>query len=467
MSKDVQKLILFLAAILTIGIYMQFNMKKWKWPGIIQYDVAGYYAYLPSIFIHDDLATFDSMSEYGVWAASDINLQRYGLSYQPETGRYCNKYPIGVAVMQLPFFIAVHQYAKINPRVDATGYSTPYHKAIAFGNLIYVLIGLLFLGLLLRNFFPIWLCIVVLMIPFFGPNLYYYAIFETGMSHTYLFFLYAVCLWATMKFFTYPKAIFAITIGLCLGLAAVCRPTDILLAVFPLLWPVSEKYQDRWDFFRKNHKYLLIAFAAFAFPILLQMIYWQYATGKLLFFSYEGEGFLFSDPAIISGLFSYQKGWFVYTPMALLGFIGAIAWSFSSRGPLKDKKSYLIAFFIYYALSFYILFSWWMWHYGGSFGARVFVQSYALMALPLGFLLHRVYIRSRSQIIRYFVGILVSWFIFLNIFQTYQYHRGILHHDRITKDYYWRVFLKLEATEEDRTLLISDEEMHRLLEKRR
>ncbi len=467
MKKDTRKLFLFIVLILTVGIYMQFNMKKWNWPGILIYDVAGYYSYLPSLFIHGDLATFDSMAEYGIFDISHESFENYGLYYQEETGKYSNKYPVGVAVMQLPFFLIAHQYALLDDSSEANGYSLPYRKATAFSTLFYVALGLFLLGRMLKFWFSSRIVLTTLALLFFGTNLYYYTIFEPGMSHPYLFFLYALCLWATMKFYKRPNYLDAVVIGLSIGLATICRPTDILLALFPLLWPVSKEYNSRWSFMKKYWKNYLIALPAFLMPILLQILYWNYATGNLLFFSYEDEGFVFLKPAIIEGLFSFQKGWFIYTPLALVGFIGAALWTFSPQGKLMDKKSYLVPFWAYYIVSAYILFSWWMWFYGGSFGARIFVQSYALMALPLAILLDRVFIGSRKKILQYALGLTLFWFVFLNIFQTYQHHRGILHHDRNTKAYYWRVFLKLESTEEDRKLLMSDEEMYQMLKERR
>ncbi|MFO7610005.1 MAG: hypothetical protein R6X35_12570, partial [Candidatus Krumholzibacteriia bacterium] len=50
----------------------------------------------------------------------------------------------------------------------------------------------------------------------------------------------------------------------------------------------------------------------------------QTSTGQFVFNSYMEEGFFFLKPKFFHGLFSYRKGWLVYSPvmtMAIIGFI--------------------------------------------------------------------------------------------------------------------------------------------------
>ena len=459
--------LLFILAVSGIGLYIQSVIEAWSNHNVYKWDVAGYYAYLPAAFIHEDLDSFTCMMEYGRQHGSFGTVENYGLIYHEQTQRYSNKYPIGVALMQMPFFFIAHGIASLHSAYPADGFSMPYQMGTVFSNFGYVVLGLLLLYSLLCRYVSSWISVLTLILIAFGTNLYYYGIFFTGMSHSYLFFLYALCLWSSMKFHESPSRLFAILIGLSLGLAVVCRPTDVLLALFPLFWPLSVQDESRWTFMKKHAGKYLLALCVFLIPVSLQMLYWQYSTGSLISYSYGNEGFVFSDPAIWRGLFSFQKGWFIYTPLALLGFIGAVYWLWKAGGLWKKSRSYLWAFFIYYGLSFYILFSWWMWFYGGSFGCRVLVQSYAILALPMSLILERIYTSQLKKAWKMLISVVFAWFIFLNVFQSYQYHRGFLHWDRMSRAYYFATFLDLNITEDDRKLLKSHEEMYHDLEKRK
>jgi hypothetical protein len=47
----------------------------------------------------------------------------------------------------------------------------------------------------------------------------------------------------------------------------------------------------------------------------------------------------------------------------------------------KRRSPYALPVTIFVPLNIYIIFSWWCWWYGGGFGQRAFIDSYALMAV--------------------------------------------------------------------------------------
>jgi len=176
------------------------------------------------------------------------------------------------------------------------------------------------------------------------------------------------------------------------------------------------------------------------------MAYWKAVTGYWLYYSYEEEGFNFNDWHILDGLFSYRKGWFIYTPLAMLGFIGLyFVW--------KNKTicSYLVPLTTYFVPVLWFTFSWWMWWYGGGFGSRVMVESLALLAIPIAALTEWVF-RSGKGVRIAFVLILTAG-IALNLFQSWQYNKAIIHWDSMNKAYYWHVFGKTKITDEDVKML--------------
>jgi hypothetical protein len=55
----------------------------------------------------------------------------------------------------------------------------------------------------------------------------------------------------------------------------------------------------------------------------LQLIYWKLTTGRWLYYSYEeGEKVRLFAPYLIPVLFSFKKGWLVYTPLMIFSILG-------------------------------------------------------------------------------------------------------------------------------------------------
>jgi hypothetical protein len=144
------------------------------------------------------------------------------------------------------------------------------------------------------------------------------------------------------------------------------------------------------------------------------------------------EGFFFNSPHISDGLFSYRKGWFVYTPIMVFAVLGLFTMK-------KAAAAYRLPLILTLLVLIYVIFSWWCWWYGGSFGSRVMIDYYGLLALPLAtFFQHTIY---RSCWVKAMVSLLAVFFIFLNFFQMNQYTRSLLHYDSMSKDLYWSIFL--------------------------
>ncbi|MBK6283998.1 MAG: hypothetical protein IPF54_16290 [Draconibacterium sp.] len=53
-----------------------------------------------------------------------------------------------------------------------------------------------------------------------------------------------------------------------------------------------------------------------------QMMYWYSITGHFFVNSYPDEQFFWGNPHFIDGLFSYRKGWLLYTPVMIFALLG-------------------------------------------------------------------------------------------------------------------------------------------------
>jgi TRAP-type C4-dicarboxylate transport system permease small subunit len=96
-------------------------------------------------------------------------------------------------------------------------------------------------------------------------------------------------------------------------------------------------------------------------------------------------------------------------------------------------------------LHIYVIFSWWCWWYGGSYGSRPMVDTYGILALPSAITIERI-TRLKKWTFPIWIAIF-GFFICLNIFQIFQYVAKTLHYDSMNQQLYFKQFGKLEKIE--------------------
>lgn len=411
----------------------------------ISWDIYGYYLHLPATFIHNDPGIEDR-----AWLDSlNTKYQAGRPFYQAHPGqnnRMVNVYPAGLAICNLPFFTLGHISAKLFG-YPPDGLSPPYQWAIIFSGLFYGVLGCWLLRKLLLRFFPDKLTAAVLLSICFGTNLYYYATYDSSMPHVHLFALDTLLLLATISWHERPRKRMALAIGLLLGLITITRPSEIVWMLVPLFWNVTgwktlkEKVALLWK--HVSHVALLVTGMALLGSV--QLLYWKYTSGNW-FSNNHTEGFDFFRPFTIEVLFSYKKGWLLYTPMMTLAIAGLFLL-------YRENRKLFVPFLFFFIANLWFISSWECWWYAGTFGQRSFVQSYGLMAIPLGYLLQRM---SMKKFLRITAFVLVLFFILLNQFQTFQLRRGLIHGELMTKEAYWAVFGQTRMRPEWQSLMEVD-----------
>lgn len=434
--------------LLLVMIFTTFNIKRWKKAEtnhqIINWDVTSYYGYLTAAFIHNDLKldfvdndSIDYKAKFQFWPT------RLNENGKPDDSGDIKiiKTTMGMSFMYAPFFFMAHTYAKISD-YDPNGYSIPYEFFLVMSCLFYLFIGLWYLRKLLLLFYSELVSGIIMGAILLGTNLFFYVSTEPAMSHAYSFALIAVFLYHTIKWHQLPSLKRALYVGLIGGLIVLIRPVNLLVFMFPFLYGVTSinKLKDQILMFLKNWKHLLIiGFSAFLI-ILPQLIYWKYVTGFWFVNSYVDEGFFFNNPHIIDGLFSYRKGWLLYTPIMILALVGIVQL-------YKRKRELFLPVLSFVLINIFVSYSWWSWWYGGGFGGRSMIDSYAIMALPMGSLVQEV-LKKKIWLKWSFISIF-SMLILFNQFQTLQRRNSIIHWDGMTKEAYWYVFTKKSMSKEE------------------
>jgi len=309
-------------------------------------------------------------------------------------------------------------------------------------SVFFICIGMIYLRKIIRYLFDDKTALITMIALVSGTNLFqvYYSITSV---HLVLFGLYTFFLWQTIRWHEDPSFKKAFLIGISAAFIAMLRPVDIICIMIPLLWGVYDlpTLKKKWILLTTHRTHILFVLAGGLLIGIPQLIYWKIFTGSFIFYSYAtpGEGMDFFTPYIREVLFSYRKGWFVYTPLMLIAIGGFITL-------YKHYKNAFYPVLIFTILNIYLVSCWTCWWYAGSFGHRAFIHSYAVMAIPLGSFLFDIL--KRKRLFTYLSLATIAFFIMLNLFQTYQYKKRIIDASRMTKDYYWAVFGKLSEPED-------------------
>ncbi len=339
---------------------------------------------------------------------------------------------MGVALLLMPFFLLAHIYSIISG-LPANGYTDIYEYSIAIAALFYFAIGLIYLRKSLKVFFHEPTVALTLLAIGAGTNLFYYATWDSGMSHVYSFFLFSVFVWLTIRWHYAPSFLLSVITGLVFGMITLIRPTNVLVILFFLFYDISRlgELRKKFNFLLSRWTKVALIFAFSIIPVALQMFYWKSITGNWIFWSYGDQRFYFDNPHIWEGLFGFKKGLFIYSPL-LLGIIPGMWISY------RMKSNFLFAVILFTLFNVYVIFSWWCWMYGGGFGSRAMVESFPLLALLfavfISWCLEGGYLR------KYLIVLFILSGVWLNWFQTYQAKSTLLHWDGMNANLYFKIF---------------------------
>lgn len=429
-ESKIQKRLLLLVSFLIFSSFAYFFARKV--PGIIAendncvcaYDGFGYYMYLPSLIHSGDL------NMQPAWADSlQKNYCDGAIMYQlvpRENGNFIAVYQMGQAFVEAPAFFIGHLFAKTFG-YKADGFTKPYHVAFLLNALLFIFLGLFYLKKLLRLFFSIPLTILLVLIVYVGTNYWITAALSYSLQHIYLFAIIAAMAYYFFKAvlssqFHYKSIIIA---AILFGLTTVIRPTHVLLFIFPIIY--------LWSYF-PTKKQLFGILALFPLSSFLwnlpQIIYWKMIGGNWLITNLHTEEIVLIDPHLWDFLFSFRKGWLLYTPVFLLLIPGF----YSLR---KINKSLYRSLLVLTIVAVWVVSSWETWWYAASYSQRVMVDYYPLLLLPIGFFLQSL-TRKKSLVLG--VGSVLFIALFLNVIQSIQFVKGYLHDGRMSKAHYAYIF---------------------------
>jgi len=413
------------------------------------YDVFGYYMYLPLQFKYHDITiqNYDTIKHVlNEYHASETFYQ----AVKWDNGNWVMRYPIGLSVLFSPFYF-IADFIVSFTSYPPDGFSRPYQLSVLYGCLFYTIVGLYFIKKIVTHFFSDKISGLALICLGLGTNYFFNtSIHGNGaMSHNILFSLYTLVLYLTIQWHQSVSWKHIFMLAIVIGLAAICRASEIICVIIPVFYGVVSlrSLKEKISLLIKYRGQILF-FIGIIFSIgVIQLAYWKFASGRFIINPYgsgnPGEGFELLHPNILKLLFSFRKGWFIYTPMAVFIVIGF--WYL-----FKKNRDLFAPIFIYFLINLYVVSSWSCWWYGSCFGNRALIPSYAILVIPLGYFLEAG-LKSKS---RFLILAIVPVFVLLNLFQSWQARTGIVDATNMSRPYYFSIFLQTSLPTHEQSKLL-------------
>ena len=415
---------------------------------ILSWDVFGYYLYLPARFIYHDPYLLNQEWLKQIVAQYQSTDTLYQINLIPETSNWIIKYSIGMSYLYAPFFFIAHFLAPyLGYATD--GFSPIYAACIEIGIYLYSFFGIYFLYKSLRYYYTSTISSLTLILLIFGTNYIQLITNNSLLTHIPLFTLYSCLIYLSILWSNHKKYSHFYMIALLCGLITIIRPNELIAVLIPLLWlgsgftTVSSKFTELF----KSPEKLVLGSLLFLLPIIPQLLYWKLGSGNWLYYSYQnpGEGLDFLSPHTYKFLFSFRKGWFVYTPIVLISLLGLITLY------AKNRAQFWLVL-LYTAIAVYVSSSWTCWWYaGGSYSQRAMVSTYPLLALSLASFLAYAF---QKEYLKKITLAIVSILVLLNLFQAWQFTYGVIDGERMTYAYYKSIFLKMSRPDNAEDLLM-------------
>jgi len=291
------------------------------------------------------------------------------ISYVDRARQMCqNKYPPGLAILQLPFMLPLLDLTPGAPLISPA----EHWMCLALGALsLWISAALLsWSAAMLRV--SAWRSTLILTAAVVGTGLYHYGTFDASFSHVhsalFVALLITLAIRERQRGRSMPIALLALA---GFFMVAIRMTSAILLAELGLAYLIWHRRRLRSAVLRG----LLPAALGGALAIAIQLAYNRYAVGRFTLSSYGAESFVLDEPMQLAVVASYERGLVSYFPLFGL----ALALGFAVRAARGWTALLAVQ-----TASLVMLYGYWhSWMLGGGFGHRGFVELGPLVAIVL------------------------------------------------------------------------------------
>jgi hypothetical protein len=355
----------------------------------------------------------------------DFDLNFYNEIYLLNTHRFYNPVALhsarylGVPLLEAPFFAAGEVLARLMQFAGAyhipNGMSFPYLFMVSLASPLFGLGAVLLMYLLCREFFSRSISLLATIGYFLSSPLIFFVFCWNGWPHPFNTFFIALFLLYWKRTVGRKQLIDWVALGSIGGILCLIRPTNAIIALFPL-WEIAADFrQQRGPLCSGVAAGLLAAVLVFS-P---QLTIWKGTGGKFLSGPYQeiGDYFDWLHPDFWGTLFApAQHGLFAWTPLLLPAALGL---AFFVK---KDRRFGFLAV-LACVLHTYIYSCWSVWWTGIGFSNRFFVELSPLLVLGLAALMEKA---MQKVLSRGAVVVICSLFVVWNLFLIGEYRANIV-----------------------------------------
>jgi hypothetical protein len=396
---------------------------------VLNEDAFGYYTILPALLkYHDpDFRFLDTsikkLPEYRDYIPPVVN--------HAPNGRPVSKYYSGVALLQLPFYLAGDVVARV--KGEHRGYENTYHFAILLSVVFYLSLAFFHVfKILCRLGITPLTALGILPLILFGSNLYAYTTFDMAYSHIYSFFAMVFFIRFLLDIKDRPTKTNAILCGLFYGLILMIRPLNGIAILFV---PVIFNGKEFLSFFTapKIHLTLLSCVSTFL-VISLQSLLWFWQTGLFYVYPYGTEKLNLQNPRMIELVFGFDSGWAIYSPLPFLILLSALLLLVWQKRFRQFIWASLCSLSILYLLS-----CWYYLHYGCTIGCRPITEFYGPFFILFAAASVSLFRKTWFKLIFFSLSYLLLGY---NQLIHYQFYENIMNWCQMDKEKFRMVFLQ-------------------------
>lgn len=383
---------------------------------IVNGDTIQYYAYLRSLAIDRDV---DFTNEYQALYTGTDPAANVWLRTKTPGGRPPNLMSIGPAVLWAPAFFATYILLLLlrpfGVVVSLDGFAMPFPLSAGVAGVVYATLGAYFCYRACRLLFPQGAAFWGTLVAWLATPAIYYSVISPAYSHATSLFTCALFSYVWLRTQGDGRMRRYVWLGLLAGLAALVRWQDVIVLVLPafeLLHSLAKRRVRSGAAVRRA-----IAMGCTAIAVLMPQLWaWRAIYGHFILMPQGGDFMHWTEPALVSILFSLRHGLFSWTPavlLAVLGFYGlvrrnaALGWS--------AVVIFLIAVYVNASVS-----DWWA---GEAFGARRFVGYTVLFALGMAAVFTGHFWQRHIALLRWTAVTLVAYNV-LFLLQYQMFMRG-------------------------------------------
>jgi hypothetical protein len=341
---------------------------------VIDGDGIQYYAYVRSMVFDAD---FNFVNDYqllygsedgGVWTTT-----------RTSTGHAINLMSIGPALLWLPAFLMAYAATwAINlfgAQVPLDGIALPFQLSVGLAGIVYATTGICLCFRVAKHLFTTESAFWAVLVTWLASPAIYYSLSAPAYSHATSLFAVALFVHSWHRTRGQGELTRYLLLGVLAGLVALVRWQDAIIVLLPLTESAYGLLTKKTTFAATAQRLGIMA-AVMALTFTPQILAWHAIYGELLLTPQGSDFMRWTNPQVLSVLFSWNHGLFSWTPGLLVAVCG-LYWLGKHDAVLAWSSSLVLFTAIYVNAS---VEDWWA---GEAFGARRFISYSILFTIAL------------------------------------------------------------------------------------